>query len=207
MRRAAALLAGAWIALATPLAAQQVTDVTAIPLRAGVNRIEGFAPDGREAQVVLAWRENGNAHGYSLFMVMLPGRPGGSDWNVVGLEQPEGDPAFQDVLRDQPHAGEDVVRAVRLARGRVDGRPATLVIIATRELNGEPYPSPAPVRFEVFALASGRGEIGVTRDYFRRVSVQRLEQRSCNAELALSQRFGLPIRGGRTPLNRRDGCA
>lgn len=206
MRRAAGALAAAWIAFAAPLAAQQVADVTAIPLRAGVNRIDRFASDGREAQVVLAWRDNGNAHGYSLLLVMLPGRAGASDWNVVGVEPAETGEMFRDVIRDQPHTGEDVVRAVRLARGNLDGRPATLLLTATRDLGEEHFLAPVPVRFEVFALASGRGDVGVTRDYFRRVLVERSDRRFCNAELALAQRFGLPIRGERNLANRRDGC-
>jgi hypothetical protein len=31
--------------------------------------------------------------------------------------------------------GEDVVRAVRFARGTLDGKPATLLVTATRELD------------------------------------------------------------------------
>jgi len=66
----AALLA---LGIAGPAAAAEpakhrFTELTPIPLKPGPNTIERFAPDGRSAIVTLGWRENGNAHGYDLYL-------------------------------------------------------------------------------------------------------------------------------------------
>lgn len=197
----AVLLFGCSAASAQPDA--RLTELVSIPLRVGINRIPAFAPDGREAQIVLAWRDNGNAHSYDMFVVMLPTRVGGHDWNVVGVENPEG--GFHDVIRDQPHTGEDMVRSIRFARGRLNGTPATLLLTATRDISVERIPAPSAVVFEVFRLTASDGTAGTTRDYFERVSRSRSTSLFCNAEVAMAQAFGLPPRGQAGAAV--DGCA
>ncbi len=199
---------GGFVAL--PADAQQgeksrISDLMPIPLRQGVNRIERFAPDGRDAQIVLAWRDNGNAHSYDLFLVMLPGRVVAQDWYVVGVDRVEGDGRFQDVIVDQPHTGEDMVRSVRFARGRLDGQPATFLLTATREITAA-LPDPANVVLEVFRLVRNVDGPGATRDYFQRVSRTRTTTRFCNAEIALAREFGLPARRQADWPNTPTGC-
>lgn len=203
------ILAG--LLLAWPLATTQaqpasvrLTELAPIPLRIGVNRVQRFARDGREAQIVLGWRDNGNAHSYDLFLVLMPLRPGGSDWNVVGVEH-EAD-RFEDVIRDQPHTGEDMVRSIRFAHGRLNGTPETLLLTATREMSPEGIPAPSAVVFEVFRLVASDGVPGTTRDYFERVARMRGATLFCNAEVALSRAFGLPPRGAAGAPRTPDGC-
>ena len=86
-------------------AAPKIGRLTPIPLEPGVNRIPHFAADGREARIILAWRGNGNAHGYDVFSVFMPSQSGASVWNVVGFETPQ---SFSDDIRDAPHTGEAV---------------------------------------------------------------------------------------------------
>lgn len=184
----------------------RVTNLTPIPLRQGVNRVERFAPDGREAQIVLAWRDNGNAHGFDLFLVMLPGRVGAQDWNVVGVDPGEPGQRFQDVIVDQPHLGENMVRSVRFARGRLDGQAATFLFAATREIGDEGYGAPSATVFEVFRLIPNTQGPGVTRDHFERLGRWRSTTRSCNAEIALADEIGFAARRQRDWPNTPDGC-
>lgn len=173
-----------------------------IALKPGVNMIPGMASDGRAGMIVQGWRENGNAYAYDLYLVMLPSRPSGADWNVVGVE---GDRGIQDTIRDAPHTGEDTLRVVRFARGLVDGQRETLLITATRDM-GEVIPDPSPVTLEVFALKANSGDVGTTTDSFHRVLVRRTAGPYCNAEMAIQNELGLPVGsnygGAKTPT----GC-
>ena len=116
-----------------------------------MNRIPKFAPDGRD--VVLGWRDNGNAHGYE-----LPCRDAADEARCFLLERrrhlSQGfDAPIEDTIRDDPHLGEDLVRAVRFARGTLDGTPATLLFTATRELDVEVgIPGPCFTSFDVYRL-------------------------------------------------------
>ncbi len=202
---AAALMA---IMLATGSGAAQkheLSDLQPIPLFTGPNRIEPFAPDGRSAIVVKAWRDNRNAHGYDLFLVMMPTQAGASDWNVVALESADPNASDADTLRDDPHTGEDTVTAVRFARGKVDGAPATLILVASREIGSAPIPDPALVRFQVHRLAPNERGLG-TADYFQRIDTAISAKSYCNAEKALSQQFGLPLDADYAGPDTDDGC-
>jgi hypothetical protein len=183
-------------------AAPNISDITPIPLLSGVNRIPAFATDGREAMVVLGWRENGNAHSYDLGLVLIPGGNGGP-WNVVLIES-MGDNKRSDVITDVPHTGDDMVKAFRFARGKVNGKPATLLLTATRDQELS-IPEPSRVTFDVYRLEH-EPDVGTTPDHFSLIVRDRSEGNFCNADMALSRRFNLPLRlsyqGARTP----DGC-
>src|SRR5476651_1708571 len=49
-----------------------ITKIQVLPLHLGMNAIHGFIPDGRDGAILEAWRDNGNAHGYTKFVVMVP---------------------------------------------------------------------------------------------------------------------------------------
>ena len=183
-----------------------LSELVPIPLRSGVNQIERFAPDGRNALIILSWRENGNAHAYDLFLVLLPSRLGATDWNVVGVDFTMPDRQFEDTIRDAPHTGDDMVRSVRFVRGRLNGKPATLLLAATRELSDDGIPAPSLVNFDVFVLQQSQGDVGVTRDYFSQIARHRSTSMFCNAEVALSAQFALPIRRQRDWPNTPSGC-
>lgn len=180
-----------------------ITDLVPIPLQSGANTIPALSPDGRDGLVVLGWRDNGNAHSYDLVMVLLQAGKGGP-WTVVRFEAPRGRAAAQgsDTLRDDPHTGDDVVRAFRFARGTVDGKPATLLLTATRQ---SAVPEPSPVEFQVLRLEHAP-EIGTTPDHFTPILVDRPSDLFCNADLALSRRFGLPLRPGYSGAKTPNGC-
>jgi hypothetical protein len=187
------LTALAVLAAVPAQAAPRISDIVPIPLQSGVNRVPALAPDGREGLVVLGWRDNGNAHGYDLALVLLRGGRG-APWNVVHT-----DPALDDntnngldAITDIPHTGDDMVRAFRLARGNVDGKPATLLLMATRD-PGDGIPAPSHVSFDVWRLEHAP-DVGTTPDHFAPILHDRSRGPFCNADMALSRRFGLALR-------------
>jgi hypothetical protein len=134
-----------------------LTELSAIPLAAGSNRIEHFAADGRPGIITLGWRDNGNAYGYCVFLVLMPTAADAADWNVVGIESGDASGLDDDIVKDDPHTGEDAVTAVRFAHGRVDGAPATLLLVASRMVGATGTPAPAVVRYQAFRLVRNYG--------------------------------------------------
>ncbi|MFI4997993.1 MAG: hypothetical protein ACHQAQ_19690 [Hyphomicrobiales bacterium] len=210
-RRAACIvLLGSAIGLAVPSVAAEpkLSDLVPVKLVAGPNKVAQFMPDGRDALITLGWRDNGNAHGYDLYLVMLPTKPKGNDWNVVGIFPSGFESRLEDTIRDDPHMGEDVVRSVRFARGKLDGKPAALLVVATRETDIEVgIPGPSFTSFEVYRLTHSDAGMGTTADYFERVLQSRSTTKFCNAEMALFKRFGLALPAGYAGPRTEDGCS
>ncbi len=186
----------------TPALATLLHGAVPVPLHSGVNRIADFAGDGRAALVTMGWRDNGNAHGYSLFGVLLPDTATPRRWTIVGIER-AGAPA--DTIADDPHTGEDVVTAVRFVRATGAHRRQTLLVTATRHWQ-DSIPAAAPTTITVYTLHSSAGAVGHTQDYFAPALSVDTTRRYCNADMALHQEAGLPLpadyAGGAAP----DGC-
>jgi hypothetical protein len=203
----AALLA---LGMAGPAAAAEpakhrFTDLVPIPLKPGSNTIERFAPDGRSAIVTLGWRENGNAHGYDLYLVLMAGNSGVPE--VVGFDTLIRDGGgFEDTIRDDPHTGEDVVRSVRFVRGKIDSQPGTFVFVAQRGFDPEEgIPGPSLVDYTVFKLVPGE-EVGTTSDMFQPVETVQSATKFCHAEKALLKQYGLPLTRSYGGPDTADGC-
>ena len=176
----------------------RLTDISPIPIRQGTNEIPDLSQDGRAGMITLGWRDNGNAHGYDVFLVMMETAPGNRDWNVI--LGPWGD-----LVTDYPHFGEDTVRSVRFVRARLDGIPLTALIIADRDiLDG--YPSPAKTKIEVYRIADGSDEVGTTHDYFEEVGSFTANRLYCNAEMAMQTELGIPVRVTYEGRNNEAGC-
>lgn len=182
----------------------RITALEAIPLQPGLNRIGQFAPDGRDATITLTWRDEGGGRGQDVFLVAMPGTDG-TGWQDVGLLQAGAAPAARDVISDEPHRGDDMLRSVRFARGKVNGENATLLLAASRVERDDSAAS--DTTYEVWRLVRKDG-----RDGFERIVRQALPDRYCNADMALSIESGLPLRnsyrGPRTGdgVFTRDGC-
>lgn len=190
---------GAAVPLRERLASPQV-----VRLAPGANTVPGFAGDDRSALITLGWRDNGNAHGFDLYLVMLPSRPGGTDWNVVGVETDKG---LEATITDAPHTGEDVVRSVRFARALLDGRPATLLFTATRRFNPSAgIPGPSKTDVQVYALRANTEGPGSTREYFESVGRFTTTTAYCNAEMALFQELGVPLPRSYSGPGTKTGC-
>ena len=169
-------------AIAEPTIPQLLAGAVEIPLQSVVNKIADFAGDGREALVISSWRENGNAHSYNLYLVLIDG-------NVVGVDHED---RFADFITDNPHTGEDIVTAVRFLRVLLNGHRQTVLVEATRHWS-ETISAPAPTSIELFALKKSDGDIGETTDYFARIAVLQTRVQYCNADMALKQEAGLPL--------------
>ena len=171
--------------LASGLPEPRITDLVPIPLDLGVNRIPRFAPDGRDGMIVLAWHDEGGGSGHDVFLVTMPSRSG-MERRDVGVSG-GGDLSRGATIRDDPNHGDNMLRSVRFARGRVDGRDATLLLVATRTDAGDNAPS--LTLYEVYRLIRS-GDA----DMFAHIASRVLPDRYCNADLALSVASGLPLR-------------
>ncbi|HMI19010.1 MAG TPA: hypothetical protein VK533_05650 [Sphingomonas sp.] len=166
-----------------------LSGATEIALHTGVNRVPDFASDGREALVVVGWRGNGNAHGYSLFTILMQNGEQPRDWNIVGVDHKA---RFEDTVSDDPHTGEDIVSSVRFVRAYFKQRRQSLIVVATRHWK-DSIPEPANTTIDVYALARSQGDIGETADFFSRVLTTQSRLKYCNADMALKQEAGLPL--------------
>ncbi len=202
-----AILALATAASGTP---PQLADVAVVPVRDGVNAIAKFTPDGREATIVKAWRDNGNAHGHFVYLVLLP-LPGdccGPDSKTGVVTFDGGQGGLEDTTGFSPFDGERSLGALRFARGRLDGKPATLVIRADLgEASSGVLADHAPVDISVYRLDHPGVDAGTTPDLFHLVSRFRPAGLFCNADMALATVMRLPLpadyAGGKGP----SGCA
>jgi hypothetical protein len=204
------LLLGLLCAGASDPMRAEITELTEIPVKSGLNYLDNFAADGRQGLIIVGWRDNGNAWGYHVYMVMLSSAAETGAWEVVttGMKRNAGDAVHQlDVIRDTPHTVEDAITSVRFGRGRVAGRPATLLIIARRDISKAPSAGAAtPVAFDVFRLMRNEDDIGKPQHYFARIDTLHATKRYCNSDLALNKELRLPLPRPYIGPNLDDGC-
>ncbi len=85
-----------------------------------------------------------------------------------------------------------MLTSVRFARGDVDGQKAILLLRAAR-LSPAAKVVPTPTVFEIYRLVSS--EAGSSpHSAFKRIERRTLARRFCNADMALSEASGLPLR-------------
>lgn len=181
----------------------RVTDPVAIPLQFGPNHIRRFASDGRDADITLAWQDEGNGRGRDVFLVTMQSIDG-TGWRRIDL-LPSDTSASGSLIADDPHRGDDTLRSLRFAWAKVDGQDATLLLVATRQ--EREYAAASATTYEVYRLIQVDG-----RDGFAPVERRNLPGAYCNADMALTVASGLPLRtsyrgprdaeGGFT----KDGC-
>lgn len=164
--------------------------LTPIPLHSGVNAVANIAGDKTAGSISLDWRENGNAWGYSIFIVQA-----GSSIATVG---------DADHFIDRPHTGEDAITTVRFARGSYRGRTTTFAFVADRAIV-ESVPEPAPTTIKVYALMRNEEPLG-TPYQFLLVNEFHPHRRYCSADMALKTEIGLPPRRNYEGPRSSDGC-
>jgi hypothetical protein len=206
-----ALALGLWVLLGSFVWAAEpaITDIAVIPIHDGVNTVASFAPDGRTATIIRGWRDNGNAHGHDTYLVLLPLKDDFGAENtagVVAFEDADNDP-LQDTIGVSPFDGERVLGAVRFAKAKLDGAPATVVIRADLgESASGVLADHAPVDIRIYRLESPGVDVGTTPDVFHLVSKTRPPGLFCNADMALTTVLHLPLpkdyAGGKAP----SGC-
>jgi hypothetical protein len=208
-RRAAAILflalAGAAPGPAVMSSVAIVRDARPLILHSGVNIISNFAGDDRVGMITLGWRDNGNAHGFQQFTVMMPTSKGGRDWNIVGVDHDDPNADFGNFIRDDPHTGEDNVASVRFVRKTLNGRNSILLVTAERDWKNS-IGEPAATTIEVYALKRNDGEVGVTNDYFSRIASVTGRMPYCDADMALHVELGFPLPANYGGDTSADGC-
>ena len=188
--------------LAAALTAGAPQSIAVIPLHAGVNNVPGFTADGRAATIVQGWRENGNAHGYNTFQILVAERSGAAQ-RVVDVDGPQ-HPV--DLIRDEPFDGERQIGVVRLARAILDGHRQTVLI--TADLNPAPsgvLADHATATIKVFRLVRDE-TVGSTWDRFALAWSTTTTAHYCNVQLALRDTLGLPLARDFDAANKVDGC-
>lgn len=171
------LFAGCLICL--PAFAQAAAPVA---LENGLNRID-FTGDGRADLVVVAHRENFNAHGF----------------DVVSFHVEDGDTLLQVPLFDgdderqfaTASGGADcTLHDLRLLPGKA-GEPMTLVV-ADRAL-GDSYADPNTVTFTWYALRTNAdGDVGYPQYRFERTRTTQTDKAYCDVGDAFDATFGKP---------------
>ncbi|WP_375381501.1 hypothetical protein [uncultured Sphingomonas sp.] len=182
-----------------------ITDVHAITLHGGVNRVPGFLPGGGAATIVQAWRDNGNAHGYYVWMVVGDVEKYGQAPLVI-FEGETLDPADSTVSAS-PFDGERVTDDVRFATVRIAGKPASLAIRA--DLDEAPSgvtADHATATIRWYRLVHRDDDIGEAPNAFVEIGSLRTTKRYCNVDLALRDTANIPLPLDFAGANRADGC-
>ena len=150
-------------------------------------------PAGTKISVFRAWRDNGNAWGYHVFMVTAR-TPDGKQ-GVIGADPlPESrEHTLRDHLTDTPHTGEDALVALSFATARIGKAPALLLIEAVRSPDGA-APTPAPATIHIYRLVPSDGIPGWTPLYFKSFSTLPLPGLFVSADRALALATGFPTR-------------
>ena len=178
--------------------------LTPIPLHLGLNKVAKLTPEGRDGVITMAWRDNGNAHGFNVFTVMVheAEAPPGEEWTVASFFDGDNETLTE---TDAPHTTEDYVRSIRFIRGAT----GTLAIIAARDIFGENgMVDKSAVAFTVFKLTRrpDNDPLGRPHHYFERVAAWVSEKRYCNSETALAVELGLPPPADWPGNKLPDGC-
>jgi hypothetical protein len=179
-----------------------VTDIKPFTLHPGVNTVPGFGVNGETFTIVQAWRGNGNAHGYNVWLVMSP-KAEDQPFGVTGLAFNETD-VPRDVIRDDPFDGERRLGSIRFARARVDGMPQTILIAADLDYDsGRPLADHETATIRIYKLTRSEGEVGGQPDIFVQAAVLKTTERYCNVEYAVRDRLHLPVDES---MQGKDGC-
>ena len=171
---------------------REMGDIQTISVHAGINVISSLAPNGRDGMIVKGWRDNGNAHGFNVYEVLIKSSSSngsGANWEVAPLFDAAGSEHL--VQTDTPHTGEDPVRSISFAKTR---NAETLMVIAQREITKTMSPADAsPTKIQVYHLvAKTKGADMGHPNYFFVLLNEWVSNRSyCSADVALFMEVGI----------------
>lgn len=194
MKAAVLTLVCGMLPLPATSAEPKITDVQVITIDTGYGVYKEFGPDGRDVGFFQAWRDNGNAHGYTVYMAVMEGHDEYRG-TLVGFEL---DPKalLQDSIRDIPFEGEDPIQSLRFARGKVNGKDAGLLIVASRNIaTAKSLTDPTPTTVTTYQLVQidDDGRMGSTPFVFKSIRQMRPKTLYCNADIALKKEIGAPL--------------
>jgi carbapenem resistance CarG-like protein len=171
-----------------PLTDSSLAKMQVVQLSDGINHIDLNA-DGIPDVVVLAWRDNGNAHGFDVFTFYLAHSahpPIMRAWLAVPLS----DSASNENEFYRTTMGADCILSdIRLLRSTKPKDPVQLVT-ADREF-GETYVDSMPVTFTVYRFVTDTEHVPSAPYYFQAVRTVRSHGKYCDVTEAFDQELGL----------------
>lgn len=177
----------------------RIKAIRIIPVADGITPLKNLPPDGLQGMIVKGFRENGNAHAYNHYMVLLRLPDDPVKWYLATFDthnSPPGQNGQLDTLKDQPHTGEDTVTTVKFAHATIDAAQATIAIIARRDISVvNSMPEASPVQLEIYRLVKNSPEslVGWPPYYFDLFTSFPLKGRYTNADCALAAELGLAM--------------
>lgn len=184
----------------------EITALQPVTLHEGVNILPHFLPDGGDVTVFQSWRDNGNEHGYTDWLI-AENRPGGQPHTsrTIAIRENTG-PVPRDVIYDDPFDKHHAIKAVRFATAQVDGNPASLLLVASRDLDEKAaLTTPVPVTISIYQLVATGEQLGHTPYEFDLISTTLSTRPYCNAMLAMSHILSLSLPADYQG-DRSDGC-
>ncbi len=167
---------------ATPAAAQPLSPyrLALINLHPGANTVPDFTPDHQPAVVFLAWRENGNAHGFNDYIFTVGN-------NIVGVDS--GGPTVDDVTQQFPFDGEQIESSVFLVRGAYAGNHGVFLLTAAKAFGKNfTFADVTPVQINIYTLKTdilAQIGFGSTDDAFEPVATFTTQSCYASAQDAL----------------------
>jgi hypothetical protein len=161
-----------------------------VVLKNGINRVDPGG-DVIEAMVLLAHRDNFNAHSFERSTVLIRTRSAESDptqWQIVPFENAESGLHWKNDL--EISGGADCqLHTFRLLRGSKEN--ATYVLMADRA-PGHSYADSETVTFSYFKLTFNvDGLPGLPTAYFKLVQTEKAQKKYCDVNAAIKVELGL----------------
>lgn len=189
MKRSSVWLLGAlaWV-VALPAVAGQFGDAKSVSLSNGFNQVK---LGGHEATVIVAERENYNAHGFSVATIYMKGPSDRQDRTVLNIvlafPRDSGEP---EILQLSTSGGADcVLHDYRLLTS--ERSKEAWLVIARRDY-GQSYVDHAPVHFDVYRLQENKdGLFGRPPVYFEFDHRVEASKPYCDVDDAMSKELGI----------------
>ena len=171
-----------------------ISDLQPIAVHDGVNTVRRLGSDGRNGLIISGVHNaSPSADGTSRdYLVLLTGRDGEEIVDARPIPSLVSDARFGgELLSAAPHTGEDWKRVIRFAKGRVNGAPATLMILAERDMRKASTAYTAePVQITFFEL---QRDALFNTDSFAPLGSQWSKRCYVDANLALKDELELPL--------------
>jgi len=163
-------------------------DVRIIKLHSGSNAVD-LNGDGRADVVFMAFRDNGNAHGFEVITFYLADSAELGQWRLVPLyDSARG--REMDAYRTV--GGADCqLENLMIVRPRTSPHAPVELVLAVRDF-GDTYAAVMPVTFTVYGfVADTTGPVGYPPYYFRAIRTVRSTGRYCDVFDAFEHELGL----------------
>jgi hypothetical protein len=168
--------------------------MTAVALVNGPNTLD-LNGDGKKDMVFVAWRENFNAHGYTLFSFYLDlASKDGSEkrWNLMPIHD-EARSVMNESVSTQEGA-DCKLRDIRLLLPRNNPKAAATLVVAQRA-SGESFADAAAVTFTVYEVKRNKdSDPGEPPFYFHPKGKIKAKKNYCDVGEAFEAELGIVVK-------------